>query len=348
MPNAAEHIQQKLPSMYHQFKELAQPRHHAASRWKSARRRTTSWAACAWTATRRCRACPACSPAASAPPASTAPTASAATRCPTCSFSASAPANTRPSTPGSTPPARCRTPTRSRTPRGGRWSRSTGRAAMTGPFQIQHDLQEMMQDLVGIVRTEDEMLRALEGCKSCGDRARRVRVVGNREYNPGWHTALDLHNLLTVSEAITRAALRAQGEPRRPVPRRLPQQGRPFRQGQRRRPQGDGWPNAGRRDAHPRDAGGVETDHRGEQVAASGDGRETSWLKRPSVSGAATPRAVSSTITRPRSARAWSCSTPSTRSRRRRPTTWPAAGTARPASAARARPRSTASRASCA
>jgi succinate dehydrogenase / fumarate reductase flavoprotein subunit len=77
-----------------------------------------------------------------------------------------------------------------------------------GPFQVQQDLQEMMQDLVGIVRREEEMLRALEGLKVLKERARRVRVAGNREYNPGWHTALDLHNLLTVSEAITRAALR--------------------------------------------------------------------------------------------------------------------------------------------
>src|SRR5262249_15047450 len=67
-----------------------------------------------------------------------------------------------------------------------------------GPYQVQHDLQEMMQDLVGIVRREDEMLKALEGLAALRDRARRARVTGNREYNPGWHTALDLHNLLTV------------------------------------------------------------------------------------------------------------------------------------------------------
>ena len=66
----------------------------------------------------------------------------------------------------------------------------------------------MMQDLVGIVRTEAEMQRALEGiAHGCKERARRVGVAGNREYNPGWHTALDLANLLTVSEAITRAAI---------------------------------------------------------------------------------------------------------------------------------------------
>jgi succinate dehydrogenase / fumarate reductase flavoprotein subunit len=76
-----------------------------------------------------------------------------------------------------------------------------------GPFQVQQDLQEMMQDLVGIVRREAEMLRALEGLAALRQRSARARVTGNREYNPGWHTALDLHFLLTVSEAITRCAL---------------------------------------------------------------------------------------------------------------------------------------------
>jgi succinate dehydrogenase / fumarate reductase flavoprotein subunit len=76
-----------------------------------------------------------------------------------------------------------------------------------GPYQIQHDLQDMMQDWVGIVRREEEMQRALDGLAKLRDRAGRAKVPGNREYNPGWHTALDLHNLLTVSEAITRCAL---------------------------------------------------------------------------------------------------------------------------------------------
>jgi succinate dehydrogenase / fumarate reductase flavoprotein subunit len=76
-----------------------------------------------------------------------------------------------------------------------------------GPYQVQHDLQAMMQDLVGIVRTEGEMVRALDGIAQLRARAQRVGVPGNREYNPGWHTALDLPNLLIVSEAVTRAAL---------------------------------------------------------------------------------------------------------------------------------------------
>ncbi len=76
-----------------------------------------------------------------------------------------------------------------------------------GPYQVQFDLQDMMQSLVGIVRTESEMAIALEGLSDLRQRASAVGVSGNREYNAGWHTALDLPNLLTVSEAIARAAL---------------------------------------------------------------------------------------------------------------------------------------------
>jgi succinate dehydrogenase / fumarate reductase, flavoprotein subunit len=75
------------------------------------------------------------------------------------------------------------------------------------PFQVEHDLQTMMQDLVGIVRREAEMRRALDSLKILRDRAAKVSVAGNREYNPGWHTALDLRNLLTVSEIVARAAI---------------------------------------------------------------------------------------------------------------------------------------------
>jgi succinate dehydrogenase / fumarate reductase flavoprotein subunit len=75
------------------------------------------------------------------------------------------------------------------------------------PYQVQYDLQEMMQNLVGIVRKEEELLRAKEELKILRERADKVRVIGNREYNNGWHTALDLLNLLTVSEAITMAAI---------------------------------------------------------------------------------------------------------------------------------------------
>ena len=65
----------------------------------------------------------------------------------------------------------------------------------------------MMQQCVGIVRREADMASALNGIGRLHERASHVHVVGNRDYNPGWHTALDLLHLLTVAEAITRAAL---------------------------------------------------------------------------------------------------------------------------------------------
>jgi succinate dehydrogenase / fumarate reductase, flavoprotein subunit len=75
------------------------------------------------------------------------------------------------------------------------------------PFTVQHELQEMMQDLVGIVRREEEILSAVEKIEKLKTRAARAGVTGNRDYNTGWHTALDLDNLLTVSEIIARAAI---------------------------------------------------------------------------------------------------------------------------------------------
>jgi succinate dehydrogenase / fumarate reductase flavoprotein subunit len=78
------------------------------------------------------------------------------------------------------------------------------------PYQIQYELQESMQDLVGIVRTEVEMEHALEIIGQLQSRADRAGVAGHRQYNNGWHTAMDLANLLNVSEAVTRAALLRQ------------------------------------------------------------------------------------------------------------------------------------------
>jgi succinate dehydrogenase / fumarate reductase, flavoprotein subunit len=76
-----------------------------------------------------------------------------------------------------------------------------------GPYQVQHELQDMMQEKVGIVRNERDMLAAVEGLEGLKKRAGVVGVGGNREYNPGWHTALDLDNLLTCAEAVTRSAI---------------------------------------------------------------------------------------------------------------------------------------------
>jgi succinate dehydrogenase / fumarate reductase, flavoprotein subunit len=75
------------------------------------------------------------------------------------------------------------------------------------PYELQRELQNTMQDNVGIVRTEAEMESQLDCLSKLWARLRQVGVSGNREFNPGWHTALDLRNLLTVSEAVTRAAL---------------------------------------------------------------------------------------------------------------------------------------------
>jgi len=75
------------------------------------------------------------------------------------------------------------------------------------PYKVQADLQESMQRLVGIVRLENEMREALERVAQLKERAARVGVSGHREYHAGWHTALDLRNLLTVSEAIARSAI---------------------------------------------------------------------------------------------------------------------------------------------
>jgi succinate dehydrogenase / fumarate reductase flavoprotein subunit len=78
------------------------------------------------------------------------------------------------------------------------------------PYQIQYDLQNSMQELVGIVRTESEMRQALDVIAQLRARAARAGIAGHRQYNNGWHTALDLDNLLVVSEAITRAAILRQ------------------------------------------------------------------------------------------------------------------------------------------
>jgi succinate dehydrogenase / fumarate reductase, flavoprotein subunit len=80
-------------------------------------------------------------------------------------------------------------------------------ASGENPYKIQYDLQEAMQDLVGIVRTEHEMQQALEKIAELRTRADQVGITGHRQYNNGWHTAIDLGSLLLVSEAITHAAL---------------------------------------------------------------------------------------------------------------------------------------------
>ena len=75
------------------------------------------------------------------------------------------------------------------------------------PYTLHAELQDCMQDLVGIIRTESELQRALEVIAGLRQRLGRVRVEGNRQYNPGWHLALALHSMLTVSQATTLSAI---------------------------------------------------------------------------------------------------------------------------------------------
>ncbi len=75
------------------------------------------------------------------------------------------------------------------------------------PYTIQNDLQDIMQRLVGIIRDADELSESLQEIDALRERASRLSVEGNRQYNPGWHLALDLSNMLIVSECIAKAAL---------------------------------------------------------------------------------------------------------------------------------------------
>jgi succinate dehydrogenase / fumarate reductase flavoprotein subunit len=75
------------------------------------------------------------------------------------------------------------------------------------PYSVHADLQECMQNLVGIIRTESELKQALDIVAQLKERARNLKVEGNRQYNTGWHLALDLHSLLSFAEAATIAAI---------------------------------------------------------------------------------------------------------------------------------------------
>jgi succinate dehydrogenase / fumarate reductase flavoprotein subunit len=75
------------------------------------------------------------------------------------------------------------------------------------PYTIQKDLQDVMQRLVGIIRKAEELEESLAEIDRLKDRARKLSVEGHRQYNPGWHLALDLTNMLVVSECIAKAAL---------------------------------------------------------------------------------------------------------------------------------------------
>ncbi len=78
------------------------------------------------------------------------------------------------------------------------------------PYEIHQELQEAMQDLVGIIRRPEEIEDALERLEKFRERATRVKVEGQRAFNPGWHLALDLRNMVVISECVARAALERQ------------------------------------------------------------------------------------------------------------------------------------------
>ncbi|HJW35045.1 MAG TPA: FAD-binding protein, partial [Actinomycetes bacterium] len=98
------------------------------------------------------------------------------------------------------------------------------------PYTLQQELQDCMQELVGIIRTEDELKRALERIAALKERAAGVGVEGHRQYNPGWHLALDLRSLLVVSECVAMAALERResrgGHTRDDYPRPDPELGK--------------------------------------------------------------------------------------------------------------------------
>jgi succinate dehydrogenase / fumarate reductase flavoprotein subunit len=78
------------------------------------------------------------------------------------------------------------------------------------PYTLHQELQQTMNDLVGIIRREEEMAAALERLEKLKERAAHLLVEGHRQFNPGWHLALDLRNMLLVSECVARAALARQ------------------------------------------------------------------------------------------------------------------------------------------
>lgn len=78
------------------------------------------------------------------------------------------------------------------------------------PYQVHRDLQSMMQANVGIVRTEADLKKAIDQLKALQERAKKVSVEGSRQFNPGWHLAKDISTMVTISEAVARCALQRQ------------------------------------------------------------------------------------------------------------------------------------------
>jgi succinate dehydrogenase / fumarate reductase flavoprotein subunit len=98
------------------------------------------------------------------------------------------------------------------------------------PYALHAELQEMMQGLVGIIRTEAELQQAATALDQLEERLARVTVEGNRQFNPGWHLALDLRSMITISKVVTRSALLRQesrgGHTREDFPKSDPEWGK--------------------------------------------------------------------------------------------------------------------------
>ena len=180
------------------------------------------------------------------------------------------------------------------------------------------------------------MQSALDHLKIFWERASRVGVTGNRDFNPGWHTALDLKNLLTVSEAITRAALERKESRGAQFREDYPEKDEQLRENEHHDSKGGRRYDGSSAGAVAGDAGLFEADHRGDEVSGQ--------KQRPSESGAAMSKAASSAISRPAFPREWSCSMRLITFRRRRRTTSQLDGTARQANAVRVQPKSMACR----
>jgi succinate dehydrogenase / fumarate reductase flavoprotein subunit len=82
-----------------------------------------------------------------------------------------------------------------------------GRDGGESPYDLHHTLQQMMQELVGIIRTESELRQALDDLDTLEERAQKLSVPGGRAYNPGWNLATDLPSMITVSRLVAKGAL---------------------------------------------------------------------------------------------------------------------------------------------
>jgi len=115
------------------------------------------------------------------------------------------------------------------------------RTSGENPYDIQRDLQEMMQVNVGIIRNATELERAIEKLEEFTQRAQHIAVKGGRVYNPGWNLATDLPSMITFSKCSAHCGQPAQGVTRRPHSRGLPEHRPRAREGQLR-PEQRGWP----------------------------------------------------------------------------------------------------------